>query len=163
MMWIYWAGLSAFAAVTMAPTTRGRPRSVPILDDLAIVLREWRSVSPVPDLVFYSRSGARLRRDHRVVRSTFQRTISDAAIAQRNVTFHDLRHTFASHWVMRNRDIYRPQRILGHHDLRITPKYAHLFSATFVSDRCIKSYAEAPPNRGSASVSSTDLPRPNSK
>ena len=39
---------------------------------------------------------------------------------------HILRHTFASHFIMNGGDILTLQRILGHSDLKMTMKYAHL-------------------------------------
>jgi hypothetical protein len=40
--------------------------------------------------------------------------------------FHDLRHTYAAHWVMNGGSIYTLQKILRHSSLSITEKYAHL-------------------------------------
>lgn len=40
--------------------------------------------------------------------------------------FHDLRHTFASHFMMNNGNIYDLQKILGHTSLEMTQRYAHL-------------------------------------
>lgn len=39
---------------------------------------------------------------------------------------HILRHTFASHYMMSGGDILSLQRILGHRDIRMTMRYAHL-------------------------------------
>ena len=44
----------------------------------------------------------------------------------RRVRFHDLRHTFASHFVMAGGSILALQKLLGHHSVRTTEKYAHL-------------------------------------
>ncbi|MGD0306534.1 MAG: tyrosine-type recombinase/integrase, partial [Candidatus Acidiferrales bacterium] len=41
--------------------------------------------------------------------------------------FHDLRHTFASHFAMRRGDLYALAKILGHSNPKITlDRYAHL-------------------------------------
>ena len=40
--------------------------------------------------------------------------------------FHDLRHTFASHFMMNGGNIYDLQKMLGHSSLEMTQRYAHL-------------------------------------
>jgi integrase len=40
--------------------------------------------------------------------------------------FHDLRHTFASHFMMNGGNIYDLQKIMGHTSLEMTQRYAHL-------------------------------------
>ena len=40
--------------------------------------------------------------------------------------FHDLRHTFASHFVMRGGGLKALQEILGHASIKTTMRYAHL-------------------------------------
>ena len=42
--------------------------------------------------------------------------------------FHDLRHTFGSYMVMQGADIRTVQQIMGHKDIRMTLRYAHLSS-----------------------------------
>jgi len=39
---------------------------------------------------------------------------------------HVLRHTFAAHFMMSGGNILVLQRILGHHDIKMTMRYAHL-------------------------------------
>jgi site-specific recombinase XerD len=50
------------------------------------------------------------------------------------MTFHDLRHTFASHWMLKGGDIYRLQKILGHRSVTTTERYAHMAPAAFRED-----------------------------
>ncbi|MGO9017759.1 MAG: tyrosine-type recombinase/integrase [Syntrophobacteraceae bacterium] len=40
--------------------------------------------------------------------------------------FHDLRHTFATHFLARTKDIYTLSHILGHSTVSMTERYAHL-------------------------------------
>jgi site-specific recombinase XerD len=48
--------------------------------------------------------------------------------------FHDLRHTFASHFVMRGGSLKTLQAILGHADYKMTLRYSHLSPAHLRAD-----------------------------
>jgi integrase len=54
----------------------------------------------------------------------FIRACRDAGVE--DFTFHDLRHTYASHLRMKGADLDDIRRLLGHSDLRMTIRYAHL-------------------------------------
>jgi site-specific recombinase XerD len=45
---------------------------------------------------------------------------------ENKIHFHALRHTFASHFMMRGGNIYDLQKILGHSKLEMTERYSHL-------------------------------------
>lgn len=55
----------------------------------------------------------------------FRRYQSDLGIKD-FYRFHDLRHSFASHFMMNGGNIYDLQKILGHSSLEMTQRYAHL-------------------------------------
>ena len=54
------------------------------------------------------------------------RKFLELAEIKNNFRFHDLRHTFASHFMMNGGNIYDLQKILGHTSLEMTQRYAHL-------------------------------------
>ncbi|HAH06681.1 MAG TPA: hypothetical protein DCM05_09175 [Elusimicrobia bacterium] len=58
------------------------------------------------------------------LRRYFKRALKASGIAV--CRFHDLRHTFASHFLMRTGNFPTLQRVLGHASPRMTQRYAHL-------------------------------------
>ena len=48
----------------------------------------------------------------------------------REVRIHDLRHTYASLLINRGATIYEVQKLLGHHHISMTERYAHLYPDT---------------------------------
>jgi len=58
-------------------------------------------------------------------RRSFNRAKADAGLGS-DVTFHTLRHTFASHAIMNGMPLKVLQEILGHASLTMTMRYAHL-------------------------------------
>jgi integrase len=55
-------------------------------------------------------------------------TILELAEIQ-NFRFHDLRHTFASWYMMNGGDLYELAKILGHANIKMTERYAKLGKA----------------------------------
>jgi hypothetical protein len=58
------------------------------------------------------------------IRTAFERAVRDAKLD--DFTFHDLRHTFASHFMMRGGNLAELRDLLGHADIKMTTRYAHL-------------------------------------
>jgi integrase len=123
------------------PTKADDVRYVPILDALLPILRAWRLRNPLP-VVFPNQAGRMLGESSRVFQEVLHRVLGRAGFprAMRNgkdrpyIRFHDLRHTFASHWVMGGGSIFKLQKVLGHKSVQMTMRYAHLAPDAFVED-----------------------------
>ncbi len=103
-------------------------RTVGIVEELECVLREHFLKQGRPasdDLVFGNQEG-KPRALRGIYRGSFHPCIKLAKV--REITLHDLRHTFAAHYVMNGGKIYDLKKILGHRDIQMTERYAHLSS-----------------------------------
>ncbi len=123
------------------PTKAGDVRHVPILDALLSTLRDWRLRHP-GKYVFTNQGGRPFLPSARIFQETLQRVLRAAGFQdieingklEHYIVFHSLRHTFASHWVMRGGDLFKLQKILGHKTVQMTMRYAHLQPGVFVED-----------------------------
>lgn len=97
----------------------GKKREVPILSSLKEILV---GLGPKGRGKVFSLTIPQIRHD-------FQQTLLLSNIT--GVRFHDLRHTFASHFIMNGESISTLQCILGHSSETLTHRYAHL-SPTFL-------------------------------
>jgi len=113
-------------------TKTGEPRTVPILDVVLPMLRARALKRDGALLVFPSPLGG--VRAQAGVRIAFYKA-RDAAKLDKDLTFHDLRHTFATHWVRNGGDIFRLSKILGHSSVTVTETtYAHHTPDVFTQD-----------------------------
>ena len=112
------------ARVTLYDTKNGEPRGVP-LNKAAIAA--LISIEPSPE----QRTGRVFKRANGKnwgqIRTAFETAVARAGLP--DFRFHDLRHTAASHLVMRGRPLKEVQEILGHKSFSMTLRYAHLSQA----------------------------------
>jgi integrase len=94
-------------------------RSIPMTGILQDVLKGIERSPHIP-WVFHDGDG----RPFKDVKTSFIHALERAKIT--DFTFHDLRHTFASHFMMANHDMKALMEILGHASLRMTQRYAHI-------------------------------------
>jgi integrase len=106
--------------IILDETKSGSSRRIPISGNLKKMLLKLKSRES-GGKVFLSKHGTPLKS----VRNQFNRALRKAGI-ERKLTFHDLRHTFASHLVMKGVDIVTVKELLGHKTLRVTMRYSHL-------------------------------------
>jgi integrase len=107
--------------IYLTETKSNKARQIPIHDRLAQVLKELRQRNQLKsEYVFCDGQGRRVYE----VRKSFASACRRAGI--KGFRFHDLRHTFASHLVMKGISLKAVQELLGHSDLKMTMRYAHL-------------------------------------
>jgi integrase len=109
---------------TAANAKSEKPLRVPLNTDVAATLIKWKFQSPGRgdnDLVFPStRTGKRFDNINKGWTSLMKR----AGI--KNFRFHDTRHDYASRLVMLGIDLFTVKELLGHADIKMTQRYAHL-------------------------------------
>jgi integrase len=110
--------------------TRAAKRDIVLMEALAKLLRRRRlsqSFSTDPDFIFQC-SAPRRPMSYRGLLRQFHRTRAAAGLA--DVTFHALRHTFASILIAQGHDVQFVARQLGHTKTSTTwDTYVHLFEA----------------------------------
>jgi len=127
--------------IYLTKTKTNEPRQVPINEDLDQLFKEIRKEQQLrSECVFPFRKGEHALKGEKPVRrrhkpapvpesigsiiTAFKAALRRAGIE--NFRFHDLRHTFASHMIMRGATIKEVQEILGHKNISMTMRYAHL-------------------------------------
>ncbi len=108
---------------TLGTPKSGRARDVPLSQQALKSLRKQRHLRG--EQVFCDLDGKRLIRDQCV--GPLAQACRRAHL--RNITWHQLRHTFASHLVMRGVPLRSVQELLGHQSIEMTMRYAHLAPA----------------------------------
>jgi len=106
--------------IYLRKTKTARSRQVPINDDLAALFKRIRKRQGLRSEYVFTFQGQRMQG----LKDGFTAAVKRAQIE--DFRFHDLRHTFASHFIMRGGSIKALQEILGHTTLTMTMKYAHL-------------------------------------
>jgi integrase len=99
----------------------GKMRYVPMPSELAAEIRRFPAIIG-EDRLFPPKRGAKGERQR--VEGSFETILELAGI--REFRFHDLRHTFASWYMMNGGDLYELAKILGHSNIKMTERYAKL-------------------------------------
>lgn len=98
----------------------GKRRHIPLNPEAFDILSRWHAQGAGGGLVFPGRSGRKFDN----IRKSWTALMDSAELE--DFRFHDLRHTFASKLVMRGVDLNTVRELLGHSDLTMTLRYAHL-------------------------------------
>ena len=108
--------------ITVKKSKNNEIRTLPIHNILYSILKAYRNGND-GQAVFINSNGCQLGD----IKRSFTTALKKANI--KDFRFHDLRHTFASHLVMKNTDIRTVQELMGHKDIRMTMRYSHLSNA----------------------------------
>jgi integrase len=106
--------------VTAATAKSQQQRHVQLNSEACAVLAKWKRDVAARGLVFPGPDGQRMGN----IRKAWEALVRSAKIV--DFRFHDLRHHFASRLVMSGVDLNTTRELLGHADIDMTTRYAHL-------------------------------------
>jgi integrase len=92
---------------------------IPINDAAYAVLTAWHSMKKGPYVFYNQMTGDRFRD----LKTGFKAACKQAGV--KGVTWHTLRHTFASRLIRKGTDIVTVKELLGHSTVVVTMRYAH--------------------------------------
>jgi len=111
----------AILTVTGDNAKSGKTRHLPLNKIALQVLKDWSQQTPQRDLIFVNeRTGLFLGN----VKRAWKNILRVSSIE--NFRWHDMRHHFASKLVMVGVDLNTVRELLGHSDIKMTLRYAHL-------------------------------------
>ena len=117
-------------------TKSGTGRWIPIPPVLRPIFVQLLQ-GPGPHLLC-GRAGNRIH--YKSPHAAFVRACSGSGV--RKIRIHDLRHTYASHFVMGGGDLFVLQKLLGHSSITMTERYAHLSPDHLALSASIVDYGE---------------------
>jgi integrase len=125
---LIWADVDLAGGVIMLRKTKGNKNRAAFMTETVKAMMQAREKKSPTDLVFPGRNGVRIVQ----ISGSFDRVVEKLGLnegvadREQRVVFHTLRHTFASWLVETGADIYYVQNLMGHSDLKLTARYAHL-------------------------------------
>ena len=125
---LYWSDIDIQNELIYLHDTKNKKNRVAYMTNK---IKEMFSSMPArakDDLVFKSRTGDKIKEVSNVFALTvdelgFNRNTQDS---RQKVVFHTLRHTFASWLVKSGISLYDVQKLMGHSNISMTERYAHL-------------------------------------
>lgn len=97
-------------------------RFIPMTGEVRALLLALHQKNQSNPYVFIEADGTEVKYAH--IYRRFQRAQGKAGITNK-IRFHDLRHSFASNYMMNGGNVFDLQKILGHTDIKMTMRYAH--------------------------------------
>ncbi|MBI5186764.1 MAG: tyrosine-type recombinase/integrase [Nitrospinae bacterium] len=120
--------------ITVGKTKNGDPLGLPMTNVVFETLKEVSKVRHINTTLIFPDSRGQ-NRSRVVVGEAFKRACQKTGIM--DFHFHDLRHDFASNLVSKGVDIYSVKELLGHKDMKMTVRYAHLSPEKLRRDICV--------------------------
>ncbi|MDF5835208.1 integrase [Pseudomonas sp. S10E 269] len=105
-------------------TKTSETRHIPMNREVVSVLEEWKKQSGTTVYVFTNQEGGRFED----VKSAWLKLLERAEVV--GFRWHDMRHDFASRLVMAGVPLNTVRDLLGHGDIKMTLRYAHLAPGT---------------------------------
>jgi integrase len=105
-------------------TKTHKARAIPMNDTLKALFTDLFRSQRSPEWMFTKENGKPFDINHYSQRE-FKKLLKKANL-DTSIRFHDLRHTYSSHFVMNGGSIFDLQKILGHKDIKHTQIYSHL-------------------------------------
>jgi integrase len=105
-------------------TKPGKVQRLPINSRVVKTLKAWRDqlMNTAPDAFVFPSPRGEGKFDNR--KKAWAGILEDAEIE--NFRWHDMRHDFASQRAMKGIDLNTVRELMGHSDLKMTLRYAHL-------------------------------------
>ncbi len=99
----------------------GKTRHIPLNSIALAVLNGWKKQSDETSVLVFGGAEGKVRNNIKKAWSNLMK-----AAQTKNFRWHDIRHDFASKLVMAGEDLNTVRELMGHADLKMTLRYAHL-------------------------------------
>lgn len=116
--------------ILIRESKRGKSRKVKLSDQCLHILRQyWKVYRPI-DYFFPSPQKNKEGQPivHQCINHLFRDLLKKVNLSEKNYCFHSLRHTYATHMLEDDCDIFLLKKLLGHDSISSTARYVHLTS-----------------------------------
>lgn len=110
----------ALLTVVATSAKSGKTRHIPLNTEALVTLQAWQQQTKKMGLIFASKTNQPFNN----IKKAWANILKQAEITQ--FRWHDLRHHFASSLIMLGVDLNTVRELLGHSDIKMTLRYAHL-------------------------------------